>query len=76
MRRQRQRRESDAKRDKERQQCGERGGNSTNSRHKRYGGATREEAMQLFIVSVIVIIIVVFVNVGCSLKGSTASTIA
>jgi len=33
-------------RDKERRRCGERGGNSTNSRCKRDGGATREEAMQ------------------------------
>ena len=32
--------------DKERRRCGERGGNSTNSRCKRDGGATREEAMQ------------------------------
>jgi len=32
--------------DKERWQCGERGGNSTNSRCKRDGGASREEAMQ------------------------------
>ena len=30
----------------------------------------------VFVVSVIVFIDVVFVNVGCSLKGSTASTIA
>jgi len=43
---QRQRRGSDAKRDKERRRCGERGGNSTNSWHKRDGGATGEEAMQ------------------------------
>jgi len=33
-------------RDKERWRCGERGGNSTNSRCKSDGGATREEAMQ------------------------------
>jgi hypothetical protein len=32
--------------DKETRQCGERGGNSTNSRYKRDGGATRKEAMQ------------------------------
>ncbi len=33
-------------RDKGRRQCGERGGNSTNSRCKRDGGTTREEAIQ------------------------------
>jgi len=47
--RQRQRQGSNAKRDihdKETRQCGERGSNSTNSRCKRDGGATREEAMQ------------------------------
>jgi len=33
-------------RDKERRQCRERGGTSTNSRCKRDGGATREEAIQ------------------------------
>jgi hypothetical protein len=44
--RQRRRQGSDAKRDKERWRCGERGGNLTTSRRKRDGGATREEAMQ------------------------------
>jgi len=47
--RQRRRRGSNAKhdmRDKERRRWGERGGNSTNSRCKGDGGATREEAMQ------------------------------
>jgi len=47
--RQQRRRGSNAKRDmrdKERRQCGERGGNSANSRCKRDGDATREEAMQ------------------------------
>jgi len=33
-------------RDNERRRCGERGGNSTNSRCKRDGGATRKEVMQ------------------------------
>jgi len=32
--------------DKERRRCGERGGNSTNSRCKRDGGATRNKALQ------------------------------
>jgi len=33
-------------RDNERRRCGERGGNSTDSRCKRDGGTMREEAMQ------------------------------
>ena len=44
--RQRQRRGSDAKSDKERWQFGEKGGNSTTTQCKRDGGATGEEAMQ------------------------------
>jgi len=44
--RHRQCRGSDAKRNKEMRRCRERGGNSTTSRCKRDGGATREEAMQ------------------------------